>query len=105
MRRKHECLWDETMAEINITNNSIDLIPGARPIKSVPYRAGPKTRDLEQLEIEKQVNARLIELSNSEWAAQMLFEPEKDGRLRFCIEYHELKLMTIKDSYRIPRMD
>ena len=73
------------MGEINITQHSIDLIPGARPFKSAPYRAGPKTRELEQFEIEKQLKAGVIELSNSEWAAPVLFAPKKDGRLRFCI--------------------
>ena len=34
-----------------------------------------------------------------------MFAPKKDGRLRFCIDYRKLNLMTIKDSYPIPRMD
>ena len=48
MLRRHECLWDGKTGEINITQHSIDLIPGARPFKSAPYRAGQKTRELEQ---------------------------------------------------------
>ena len=91
------------MEDINITQHSIDLIPGACPFKSVPYRAGPKTREVEQLEIEKQLKSGVIELSNSEWEVPVLFAPKKDGRLRFCIDYHKLNLMRIKDSYPIPR--
>ena len=34
-----------------------------------------------------------------------MIAPKKDGRLRFCIDYRKMKLMTIKDSYPIPRMD
>ena len=60
MLRKHESLWDGTMGEINITKHSIDLIPGARPFKSSPYRAGPKTRELESFEIDKQLKPGVI---------------------------------------------
>ena len=93
------------MCAINITQHSIDLIPGARPVNSAAYRAGPNTRELEQFEIEKNLKDGVIELSNSEWAAPVLLVPMKDGRLLFCIDYRKLNLMTIKYSYTIPRMD
>ena len=47
----------------------------------------------------------MIELSNSEWAAPVLFTPKKDSMIRFCIDYRKLNFMKIKDSYPIPRMD
>ena len=90
MLRDHEHLWDGTMGQINITQHAIDLVPGARPFKSAPYRAGPKTRELEQFGIEKQLKAGVIEPSNSDWAVTVLFAPKKDGRLRFCIDYRRL---------------
>ena len=73
--------------------------------KSAPYRTRQNTRELEQFELENQLKAGVIELSISEWAAPVLFVPKKYGRLRFSIDYRKLKLMTIRDSYLIQRMD
>ena len=64
MLRGHEHLWNGTMGQINITQHTIDLVPGARRFKSAPYRAGPKTRELDQFEIDKQLKAGVIEPSN-----------------------------------------
>ena len=90
MLRKHEIFWDGMIGEINITKHSIDLIPGARPFKSAPYRDGPKTRKIEQFEIDKQLHAGVIDPSNSSWASPVLFAPKKDGSLRLCIDYRRL---------------
>ena len=105
MLRKHEHLWSGKLGKISAVKHHINLTPGARPFKSAPYRAGPKTRELEEFEVKKQLAAGVIEPSNSEWAAPVLFAPKKDGRLRFCIDYRKLNTMTIKDSYPLPRMD
>ena len=105
MLRKHESLWSGKLGEISATKHHIRLIEGARPFKSAPYRAGPKTRELEEEEVRRQLEAGVIEPSNSEWAAPVLFAPKKDGKLRFCIDYRKLNTMTVKDSYPLPRMD
>ena len=105
MLRKHEHLWSGKLGKISVAQHHINLIPGARPFKSAPYRAGPKTRELEEFEVKKQLAAGVIEPSNSEWASPVLFAPKKDGRLRFCIDYRRLNTMTVKDSYPLPRMD
>ena len=105
MLKQHESLWSGKLGEISATKHHIRLIEGARPFKSAPYRAGPKTRELEEEEVKRQLEAGVIEPSNSEWAAPVLFAPKKDGKLRFCIDYRRLNAMTVKDSYPLPRMD
>ena len=105
MLKQHEELWSGKLGEITATKHSIRLIEGARPSQSAPYLAGPKTRELEKEEVRRQLEAGLIEESNSEWAAPVLFAPEKDGELRFCIDYRKLNSMTVKDSYPLPRMN
>ena len=87
MLRKHEKMWSGQLGEITVTEHHIDLIKGARPLKSHPYRAGPKPRELEKFEIDKQLKAGVIEPTISEWASPVLFVPKKDGTLRFCIDY------------------
>lgn len=102
---KHEKMWFGQLGEINVTEMRIDLVPDARPFKSAPYRAGPKTRELERAQIDKQLKAGIIESAYSEWTAPVLFAPKKDGKLRFCIDYRNLNSMTQKDTYPLPRME
>lgn len=47
----------------------------------------------------------VIEPSIYNWAAEIVFVPEKDVSLRFCIGYRRLKAVTIRESYPIPRLD
>ena len=102
MLKKHESMWLGELGEISVTEHSIDLVPGARPFKSAPYRAGPKARELEEAEIKKQLEAKVIEPAQSEWGAPVLFVPKKCGKLRFCVDYRKLNSMTIKDAYPLP---
>lgn len=59
--RKYEDLWTAELGNIRATTHHIELIPGARPFKSAPYRAGPKERELEELETKLQLAVGFIE--------------------------------------------
>jgi transposase InsO family protein len=105
MLDRHAAMWSGKLGEITITEHAIDLKPDARPVAVPPYRAGPKTRELEQAEVDRQLRDGVIEPAQSEWASPVVFAPKADGTLRFCVDYRRLNLATIKDSYPIPRMD
>ena len=60
MLRKHEKMWNGELGAINVTDMRIDLVASAKPFKSAPYLAGPKTRELEQTEVDKQLKAGVI---------------------------------------------
>ena len=103
MLRKHEKMWSGELVHIAVTENSIDLVPDARPFKSAPYRAGPKMRELIDFEVNKQLKAGVIEPAQSEWLAPVLFVPKKDGKLRFCIDYRKLNSRTSNTSTKFCR--
>nr|GEY31351.1 putative reverse transcriptase domain-containing protein [Tanacetum cinerariifolium] len=46
-----------------------------------------------------------IRPSTSPWGAPVLFVKKKDGSFRMCIDYQELKKLTIKNCYPLPRID
>ena len=60
-------------------------------------------------ELKTQLNELLekgyIRPSTSQWGASVLFVKKKDGTLWLCIDYRELNKITIKNRYRLPRID
>ena len=41
----------------------------------------------------------------SPWGAPVLFVRKKDGTLRLCIDFRQLKKSTVKNRYPLPRID
>ena len=77
---------------------TIDLIPGTEPISLPPYRMDPaELREL-KAQLEELLSKGFIRLSISPWGAPVLFMKKKDGSLRLCIDYKQLKRVTIRNQ-------
>jgi hypothetical protein len=84
---------------------AIELQQGTTPISKRPYRMPPA----ELAELKKQLQELLdkgfIRPSTSPWGCPALFVKKKDESLRLCIDYCPLNAVTIKNKYRLPRID
>lgn len=87
MLKNHEPSWSKQPGESNVNKMRIDLVPDDEPFKSPPYRAGPRSRELEPVEIDNQLKAGIIEPYMPECAAPVLFVHKKDRKLQFFINY------------------
>ena len=62
-----------------------------------------------QKEMDEQIDNMLKKYvttpSKSPWASGIVLVKKKDGSKRFCINYHRLNDVTIKDAYPLPRID
>ncbi|GJW21218.1 putative reverse transcriptase domain-containing protein [Tanacetum coccineum] len=83
----------------------IKLILGATPVVKSPYRLEPS--ELEELsgQLKELQDRGFIRPSLSPWGAPVLFVKKKDGSFRMCIDYRELKKLTVKNRYPLPRID
>ncbi|WVZ96404.1 hypothetical protein U9M48_042044, partial [Paspalum notatum var. saurae] len=83
-------------------DHRIDLIPGAQPIQSRPYRYAP----VQKTEIERQLTEMLrngiIRSSCSPYASPVLLVKKKDGTWRFCVDYRKLNAITVKNKHPLP---
>ena len=105
MLGKHRQMWDGHLGRVAATEHRIDLIPGAKPVHSQPYRAGPRARDIESQEVGRMLKAGVIEPASTEWASPVVLVPKPDGFMRFCVDYRKVNAMTTRDTYPLPRMD
>jgi hypothetical protein len=84
---------------------SIDLLPGSSPISKASYRMSlPELTEL-KIQLQELLDKEYIRLSVSPWGAPILFVKKKYGTLRLCIDYIQLKKMTIKNKYPLPRIN
>ncbi|GKB00787.1 putative reverse transcriptase domain-containing protein [Tanacetum coccineum] len=70
-----------------------------------PYRLAPS--EIEELsgQLKELQDKGFIRPSSSPWGAPILFVKKKDGSFRMCIDYRELKKLTVKNCYPLPRID
>ncbi|GKB25963.1 putative reverse transcriptase domain-containing protein [Tanacetum coccineum] len=83
----------------------IDLVPGAAPVARAPYRLAPLELQELSTQLQELSEKGFIRPSYSPWGAPVLFFKKKDGSFRMCIDYCELKKLTVKNRYPLPRID
>ncbi|GJX56328.1 putative reverse transcriptase domain-containing protein [Tanacetum coccineum] len=86
-------------------SEDIHIVRDFPEVVKSPYRLAPS----EMLELSNQLrelqDRGFIRPSHSPWGALVLFVKKKDSALRMCIDYRELKKLTIKNRYPLPRID
>ena len=85
----------------HLVQHSIDT-GGHKPIKQRPRRLPISKREEERKEVQKMLEAGVIESSSSPWASPAVLVTKKDGSIRYCIDYRQLNDITFKDSYPSP---
>lgn len=104
MLATHVNMWDGLLRTIRATEHRINIENGVKAIGSMPYRKSPVRRAIAMAEIEKQLVARFIEPTTSEWASSVVVVLRKDWTLCFCVDYRKLSTLTRSDAYPLSRM-
>ena len=85
---KYEPLFEKGNGHIKLYKASIQVCEGAQPLflkaRPIPYvLKGKVEQELQRLEYE----GIIYKVSQSDWAAQVVLVPKKDGSLRVCGDY------------------
>ena len=81
---------------------AIDVVPGAILASITPYRMAPAELKELKLQLQELLEKGFIRPSVSPWGAPVLFVKKKDGTLRLCIDYRQLKKLIVKNKYLLP---
>ena len=105
------CTWQDIFSRdnydvghTNVTRHSINTGDNP-PIKQQPRRQSAWTRNETKKLINEMLEKKVVEPSNSPWAAPVVLVTKKDGSTRFCVDYRKLNDITKKDAYAIPRIE
>ena len=75
------------------------------PVYRPPYRMPHAWQKPIREEVQKMLQAGIIEPSESAWTSPLMPVKKKDGSLRLCVDYRSLNLITEDDRYPMPRVD
>ena len=75
------------------------------PLRQPYRRQNPAVRREEMAQVQQMLASDIIRPSNSPWASPVVMVKKKDGSLRFCVDFHQLKAATVKDAHPLPRID
>eukprot|EP00171_Calliarthron_tuberculosum_P010346 IDg10346t1 len=78
------------LGEITELQHSIDLLPGTLSIRQQSYRSGLKSRKEVKEHVDKMLRKGVIVPSISEWTSPVVLAPERNGSMRFCIEFQHI---------------
>lgn len=83
--------------QINTEHN----LPIRQRIRRVPFAQ----HEIIEKELDKMLDADVIEPSISPWASPVVLVTKKDGSTRFCVDFRRLNHVTVKDSYPLPNIE
>jgi len=98
-------VFSDTPGKCNVIKHDIELVPGTLPIRQAPYRLNPEKKQQMREEVNYLLQNGLAVPSSSPWASPCLLVPKEGGQLRMCTDYRRLNVVTIPDSYPLPRVD
>ena len=97
-------LSDSNIGFTNLVKHKIPL-SDCTPFKQKHRRIPPAMYDELKSHLQQLLDNQIITKSHSPWSSNIVLARKKNGELRLCIDYRQLNLRTLKDSYALPRID
>ena len=86
--------------------HKINLATDAKPVQQRRYRMNPNYAARVKEEIDKLLKAGFIRpVKQATWLSPIVVVPKKNGKIRVCVDYRKLNVVTITDAFPLPFID
>ncbi|XP_039029195.1 LOW QUALITY PROTEIN: uncharacterized protein LOC120163293 [Hibiscus syriacus] len=90
----------------DIVIHKLPINPEYKPVQQKLRRMRPEMLLQIKEEVMKQINAGFLKASKyPEWVANIVPVPNKNGKVRMCVDYRDLNKASPKDSFPLPHID
>ena len=90
----------------DIIQHSLDINPKMKPRKQKQRKMFEDRILAAKAEMQRLLDANVIrEVKYSEWLANVVLVPKKNGKMRMCIDFTDLNKACKKDPFPLPRID
>jgi len=90
----------------DIIEHSLDTNPKVKPRKQHQRKMSEERILVAKEEVQRLLDANVIrEVKYSEWLANVVLVPKKNGNMRMCIDFTDLNKACKKDPFPLPRID
>jgi hypothetical protein len=81
----------------------IPLKLDARPVKQRPYKLNPKYKEKLKIELDRMLEAGIIELvEESEWIIPMVVQDKNTREIRICVDLRKMNDAFLHDPFPTP---
>ena len=105
--RQHTDIFSSSDIDVGLTTSVFHRIEleNEFPFKQKTRRIPPGMYDEVRNHLQQLLSSGIIRKSKSPWSSNVVLCRKKDGKLRMCVDYRQLNLRTIRDSYALPKID
>ncbi|XP_040956101.1 uncharacterized protein [Gossypium hirsutum] len=90
----------------DIVVHCLPIRENCKPVQQKLRRMRPDIVLKIKEEVQKQFDARFLqEVKYSEWVANIVPVPKKDGKVRMCVDYRDSNKASPKDNFPLPHID
>ena len=81
----YEEMLNGRLGVLKSMENRVQLAPVSKSVHQALYWAAPLQRQIEKKKIDKMLEKEVIEPATKDWASPIVFDPNSEGSLRFCL--------------------
>ena len=86
-----------------VAMHHLNIKPDAKPVKQQQCQFRPNIMEAIEAEVHKLIACGFIqEKQHPDWVANILLVLKKNGKIRICIDYHDLNTACPKDEFPLP---
>ena len=105
LKHWHVFSFDGSFGTTKLIRHKINLRPGSRPINQRYRPINPSLEKDLRAQIDKWLKHKVIAKSQSPWNFGLVAAPKKNGKIRWCVDYRALNLITERDTHPIGNIE